>query len=296
MGLKSAYLIHDLIPINHPELTSEHAVRRHLARVQMAVSNADGIITNSRATTDDLKQFVAQSNLDVPPVLEAHLGTDHIAEVSPKRQIDGPYFVYVSTIEARKNHLLLLRAWKRLTRKFGERAPKLLLIGQWGFQADLVRNMISREQELVQSIIVINQCADAEMARWVQSAQAVLIPSMAEGFGLPLAEAMALGTPAIVSDLQCFREIGGNIPDFISPSDAIGWETAIAEFINDPAKANRQRALLAQHHPTSWSMHFKLVENWVTNLPARHVTHLEVEHSPHQRQRFSPRRSQKEAR
>lgn len=269
LGLKSAYLIHDLIPINHPDLTTEHAVRRHLARVQKAVSNADGIITNSQSTTDDLRHFAANNNLSLPPVIEAHLGTDHIPEVAAERQLDQPYFVYVSTIEARKNHQLLLHAWKKLAGHLLNRTPKLVLIGQWGFQAEQVQNMLSQEPELAQNVIVINQCDDAEMVRWVQSAHAVLIPSFAEGFGLPLAEAMALGTPAIVSNLPCFREIGRDIPVYVSATDAAGWEAAIVAFMKGSSEADRQRALLSQHRPTTWAMHFKSVDDWVAALPAR---------------------------
>ena len=267
-ALRSVYMIHDLIPIRRPELTSPHATKRHKARVVRALSDGNGIITNSRSTLADLSEFARWQGIALPPTLPAKLGTDHLHWTGREAQVPASYFVCASTIEPRKNHLMLLRIWKRLIVKLGPNTPKLMLIGQWGYQADLVRSVMRSNAELARHVTVLTRCDDAEMVKWVRSAKAVLIPSLAEGYGLPLAEAMALGTPAIVSDLGCAKEIGNNVPRYIPSNDEGAWEREIISFLRDDSEAQRQRKLLAQHTPKTWAAHFRLVEDWLEDLGA----------------------------
>ena len=128
--------------------------------------------------------------------------------------------------------------------------------------------MLRSNPRLARHVNVLTNCSDAEASRWIRSATAVLLPSKAEGYGLPLAEAMALGTPVIASDLACFREIGDNIPLLIPAGDDAAWATAITDFLRPGGEADRQRARLSSHRPHSWKQHFQLVDDWmVQNFP-----------------------------
>lgn len=272
-GLTSYYMVHDLIPIKRPDLTRPHAVRRHSARIVQALHKADGIITNSHSTLVDLRNFAAAQEMSIPPAMPAHLGVDHVAGVLRSPLASGNHFVCLSTIEPRKNHLLLLRVWRKLIERLEqENVPKLVLIGQWGRQAEHVRTLLHSDCNLSRHVLVLDDCGDAEMLRWLESAQAVLLPSIAEGYGLPLAEAMALKIPVIASDLPCYREIGDSIPLLVPATDDEAWETAITRFLNDRAEAERQRRLLSNHQPRSWDGHFRLVEGWIADLPKLAVT------------------------
>ena len=104
---------------------------------------------------------------------------------------ERPYFVYVSTIEARKNHLLLLNLWRRLGGEFGDRAPLLVLVGQRGWETENVVDMLERCPALRGLVIEHNTLPDAAMVPLLKGARAVLLPSFAEGFGFPVVEATA---------------------------------------------------------------------------------------------------------
>ena len=266
-GLRTLYLIHDLIPINRPDLTRPHATRRHRNRIINALTNAHGLIANSASTASDLRHFASAHGLRRPPVLACHLGVDHVAMPEQALRHSCGHFVCVSTLEPRKNHRLLLNVWKTLIQNNAATTPKLVLIGQWGKQSSELHKMLRDDSALAQRVTVLERCADPEMAYWVRTARAVLLPSAAEGYGFPLAEAMALGTPVIASDLPCFREIGAKVPLFIPPTDAAAWLSAITQLLNDGREAKRQIGLLAQHRSQTWANHFRVVDEWIASRP-----------------------------
>src|SRR4029079_9804715 len=136
---------------------------------------------------------------------------------------DRPYFVYLSTIEARKNHLLLLNLWRRLGGEFGDRAPRLVLVGQRGWETENVIDMLDRCPALRGLVIEHNALPDAAMVPLLKGARAMLLPSFAEGFGFPVVEALQLGIPALCSDIAALRETGGAVPEFLDPLDGPGW-------------------------------------------------------------------------
>jgi glycosyltransferase involved in cell wall biosynthesis len=126
-------LIHDLIPVEFPEYAKPGQAANHLRRIQTAAEFADAVIVNSAATEAALRPHLDRAGR-TPPVLNAPFGADlpAIAEAESVVPVGRPYFVYVGTIEARKNHLLLLNLWRRLNRDLGEDAPILILVGQHG--------------------------------------------------------------------------------------------------------------------------------------------------------------------
>jgi glycosyltransferase involved in cell wall biosynthesis len=102
---------------------------------------------------------------------------------------------------------------------------------------------------------------DAEFASLLAGSRALLFPSFAEGYGLPLAEALALGVPALCSDLPALREVGGAVPDYLDPLDGAAWRRAVLDYA-DPASAARAaqlRRLLGWRAP-DWNTHFAAVD------------------------------------
>jgi glycosyltransferase involved in cell wall biosynthesis len=270
--LRPVYLVHDLIPITHPEYCRPRAVTRHRGRVVNALRMASGIIANSRATASDLERFAADEGLPMPPVVIAPLAG---ADLVPTRaDVPGdarPYFLCLGTIEARKNHQLLLQVWQRLIEQAAENAlhlvPHLVIVGQWGSGSGPVREMLQRSPSLRRHASVIGGCDDAAVSRWLSGAEALLLPTLAEGFGLPLIEALALGTPVIASDLPSFRESGQGIPCLLDPFDPAAWARAISAFSEPGGERERQHPLLARFRPPVWDTHFMTIEQWLASLP-----------------------------
>lgn len=260
-------LVHDLIPIQFPEYAKPGQAENHLRRIETAVEFSDGLIVNSAVTGEALRPQLARARR-APPVLVAPLGADlPPAAADHLPALDRPYFVYVSTIEARKNHLLLLNLWRRLAGEMGEEVPLLVLIGQRGWETENVVDMLDRCPGLRRSVIEHNSLADSEMVGLLKGARAVLLPSFAEGFGFPVIEALALGVPAICSDIPALRETGGDVPEFIDPLDGLGWRAAVLDYAAPKSpRRERQLARLANWRPPCWRDHFALVDNFIAEI------------------------------
>lgn len=265
-GLRSVFLIHDLIPITHPRYCRPGEDNRHKERMRQALRSASGVIANSHATADELRRFAQQDGLPQPKILVAWLGIESLPQapsVSPRKR---PYFLAIGTIEARKNHMLLLRLWDRLREQIGEATPDLVLIGQRGWEADDVFERLDA-QPADGPIVELGHCDDAGMAALVTHARALLMPSFVEGFGLPVLEAMMLGTPVIASDQPVFREIAGDIPRFIAPDDIDGWTEAVQAYLHDDSpEREAQLQRLAGYSPPDWAGHFAKVRDWLGQL------------------------------
>jgi glycosyltransferase involved in cell wall biosynthesis len=276
-GFKSVYLLHDLIPILHPQWTTSHRASRHYERVLAALRSASGIVVNSRVTAQHLEQFADEQGVVAPPLLSAPLAATDLP-LNPTSQDTGsadalvrqlaghPYFVCVATIEARKNHLMLLKAWRRLIASEGAMAPHLLLIGRWGVHSARVRRYLDEHRELSGRVTVHDNCSDAEIDRALAGARALLAPSQAEGFGLPVAEALKLGVPVVASNLPAFLEIGAGIPLFLDPGDEAGWLSAVRAFTGDSALRRTQMVKLSHYNAPSWNDHFTLLDPWIEQL------------------------------
>ena len=265
--VRPIYLVHDLIPITHPQFCRPGEDERHKERMITVLTSGIGVIGNSQATLDDLAAFAKSEKLEMPPSLAAWLGKEVRPSVSP-RPIEGPpSFVAIGTIEARKNHLLLLDVWSRLIDKMGSNTPKLVIIGQRGWEAEPVFDLIDNSEKLRSHVTELNHCSDEELERHLVSARALLFPSLAEGYGLPLIEALELGVPVIASDLPVFREIAGEIPDYLEPQQASSWEGKILDYL-DPDSSDRAAQLVraANFRAPDWQSHFSDVERWLETL------------------------------
>ena len=117
--------------------------------------------------------------------------------------------------------------------------------------------------DLEGSVLQADDCKDEDLAGWIAGAQAMLMPSFAEGFGLPIVEALGLGTPVIASDLTVFREIAGEIPTYLPPADENAWLEQIRAYLDDGPERQRQLSRIGEYRPPTWQQHFDIVENWL---------------------------------
>ncbi|MDE2560958.1 MAG: glycosyltransferase family 4 protein [Sphingomonadales bacterium] len=264
--LKAVYLVHDLIPVTHPEFCRPGQDELHRQRIRNALASAAGIITNSRFTLDVLEGFAEESGVVLPPASAAWIAGQAAPEIVARSTLGKPHFVTVGTIEGRKNHILLLRLWKRLADRLGETTPKLVIIGQRGWEAEHAIAMLDRCPTIQPHVLELRSAADEDVAGLIAGARALLMPSFVEGFGMPVVEALHLGTPVIASDQPVFREIAGDLPTYISSHDGVKWERTVLEFLGDGPERLRQLAALAGYRAPTWATHFARVERFLATL------------------------------
>jgi len=265
-GCRFVPLIHDLIPLQHPEFARAGHADKHRQRILTTASLADAIVVNSAATGAELKPWLRGCDT---PITVAPLGVTPPEVPQPPVAL-RPYFVALGTIEPRKNHLLLLNLWRQFAEKLGANAPRLVVVGRRGWENENVLDMLERCAAIDGLVRETGALPDREVASLLRGARALLFPSFAEGFGLPLAEALALGVPAVASDLPALREVGGAVPDYLDPLDGAAWRAAALDYARPDSAARRaQLGRLPAWAAPRWDAHFAAVDRLLDRVVPR---------------------------
>jgi glycosyltransferase involved in cell wall biosynthesis len=246
-GLKSAVLIHDTIPLDHPEFASDGTHAPFAAKIAATARFATQVIhisADARAKTE--AYFAASGRL--PPAILAPLGIT-LAQPAPSPVTPTrPYFVALGTIEPRKNLKLLFDLWPNLPQP----APQLVVIGGKGW-ADAALFAQMAQLQAQGDVLHGENLSDGAVVSLMQGARALLFPSLAEGFGLPPLEAAGLGTTVVASDLPVLREVCGDFPVYLDPRDSYSWMETIKTLAQNQPRAGKKQNL------PLWADHFKVV-------------------------------------
>lgn len=259
-------MVHDLIPIEYPEYARPTGAALHRARMDTVAACADAVIVNSAATGRSFQPWIAQSGRSIATHV-ALLGTEPMPPAAPATAPDRPYFVCLGTIEPRKNHLALLHLWRNFAETLPPAdIPRLVIIGRRGWENEQVLDLLDRCPALKPHVEEIPGCPDRQLATLLRGATALLMPSFAEGFGMPVAEALSVGVPVICSDIPAHHEVGGTAPDYIDPLDGPGWKTHIIDHARQGRLWQAQMARLKHWHAPTWDDHFTIVAKAIRDL------------------------------
>jgi glycosyltransferase involved in cell wall biosynthesis len=248
--------VHDLIPLDFPEYARPRGAALFRKKLDTITGLSAGIIVNSHATARSLAPWLEEAASASIPVQTALLASKSFTGAG--RSTDRPYFLILGTIEPRKNHLLLLHIWRRLAAVLGSAAPKLVVVGRRGWENENILDLLDRSPALRANVEEHQGLGDQAVGEILKSACAVLVPSFAEGYGLPVAEALATGTPVIASNLPALREAGGDVAEYLDPLDGAAWTRAILDYAApDSLRRQAQLARLISWRAPSWDGHVK---------------------------------------
>lgn len=250
--VRVAVLIHDLIPLTHPDLVADGMPGRFAARIATVHDTADLVICNSDATDADLAAHWAGTPTR-PPSIVAPLGVDIPARIDGPR--DPRHFVMLGTIEPRKNHALMIDVWERLASELPETLmPDLHIIGPTGWRVEALMQRLSRHPLLGRSIHLHGPLPESQVQAHLSRAVALLFPSLAEGFGYPPIEAALAGALPICSNLPVFTKTLGDSAVYRSVNDAYPWSETIRKHVLGmdvlPDLPPPRVASWAEHHET----------------------------------------------
>ena len=265
--VRAVFFVHDLLPVTLPEYFREAEYERHKARMRNVARFASAAVVTTQTVAADLEANMAElgrRDLRVfvrPTPISPTFSTPRVID----HDLAGRhYFVLCSTIEPRKNHLMILAVWRALARRLGSETPKLLLVGTRGWHYDPIIDLIERSPALRDHVLEVNGLSTPGLKRLIDNAQALLMPSFGEGYGLPVHEALAAGAPVIASDIQAFREIEADGLKLVSPLDGEGWLRAIEARIGD--RDGRGSEESPRRPPAVWASYFESLDGFIDEL------------------------------
>ncbi len=243
-GQRLVVTVHDLAFVTHPELFPRRWRMLYRAGLRAVARRADAILVPSRFTASELGEH---SDVDAARVHVTPLASSLPTSVPEPHDLDStlarlgvarPYILSVGTLEPRKNHARLIRAYRHLAA--AGRAQALVLSGPRGW----LDEELTRELDADGPGLVVHTHArdDAELDALYRGADVFVYPALYEGFGLPVVEAMARGVPTIASDGSSLREVAGGAALLVDPLDEQAIADAIGQVLDDPALAADLRA------------------------------------------------------
>ena len=259
--IKPVFLLHDLLPLQYPEFFPTAEYQRHQRRLEVLGRRAAGIIVTSDDNRLALLAHLKGRGGTAPPIVVAALPVANPTTTPDHRLAEHTYFVMLGTLEPRKNHLLLLNIWRQLAIELGPRTPKLLVIGSRGWEDENVLAMLNRCESLRQHVIWASGLSTPAVRKLLLSARSLLMPSFAEGYGLPVAEALALGVRAIASNIAAFSAMDHPNLQLVDVLDGPAWTAAIKQACLPQQSATTQSRMLH-----SCALFFDHIENFIATI------------------------------
>lgn len=281
--MRFALLIFDLVPLRRPEWCDQGVISSFTGWHKSVLPLADQVFTISRATANDVAAWAHETGLVLHnPVQPLPMGTglNHEHQQGeggislppvPHLPVPGSYVLFVSTIEARKNHALLFRVWRRLLSELPHtQVPTLVFAGRVGWLVTDLLQQLENSNWLSGKIRLIRNPTDSELMALYRGCQFTLFPSLFEGWGLPVSESLALGRPCVASNCTSLPEAGGHLARYFDPENLDDACRTIRAVIEDPKGLEAWRArVVREFRHVPWGDSATIIRRTLGALDAR---------------------------
>ncbi len=258
-GLKFGIMLYDLIPIARPEFCNRTLVSSFDRFLRASLPLSDISFAISQATAKDVAARTKKLGIGMPGhihVLPIGTGFTPTKEGAPLPEglTDGSYVLFVSTIEARKNHVLAFRAWRRLTEELpAEQVPTLVFAGRVGWMIADLLDALRNSRHLEGKIRIVSDVDDMTLASLYRGARFTIFPSLYEGWGLPVTESLGYGKVCIASSSTSIPEAGGDFCLYHDPDNVTEAFQLYRKAITEPEIIRAlERKIAAEYRPTEW--------------------------------------------
>jgi glycosyltransferase involved in cell wall biosynthesis len=258
-GIRFAIFVHDVLPFEYPSFFEPRHAVQFGNWLRDAIPVADIVLTNSKYSRAGLIELAAKSGWRLPRVEILEFGSGFADLLAANGQtiasLPARYVLFVSTIEIRKNHRLLVEVWQRLVKRHGaDLVPALVFVGQIGWSFDALFAELDASQHVNGKIILLRGLSDAELQQVYRRCLFTVFPSLCEGWGLPIAESLAHGKFCVASNRTSIPEVGGNLVDYFDPSNEEDALAKIERPLFEPGYlVAREAQVRAEYRRRTWA-------------------------------------------
>lgn len=259
LGLKVLLFCYDLIPIRLPHLCVSDVAAKFPRYFADAAWCADQILCISDWSRRDLRQFLESVGAPEPALGVVRLGCEILAasEAPPSREVAEVlahrFILFVSTIERRKNHETLYRAYTRLVDEGRADLPLLVFVGMPGWGIDGLMSDVHSDPRIRPFLRILNHVSDNDLSLLYERAYLTVYPSLYEGWGLPVAESLAHGKFCLASGVASIPEVGGDLVEYLDPWDVPEWAQRLMWYFDHPDEVRkREAAIRLNYRQTTW--------------------------------------------
>lgn len=263
--MRFGVLVHDLVPVRHPEWCHRGVPRMFREWYADVLPFCDVVFANSRHTAADVTAWTRESGIVLNGAVQvlpigSGFGELRAPAVLPGLPAPGSYVLFVSTMEARKNHALLFRVWSKLLDAVAEgtraadSVPDLVFAGRIGWLVADLLAQLDNTKWLGGRIKFVADPDDAELRALYAGCLFTVFPSWHEGWGLPVTESLALGKPCLSSNAASLPEAGGPLCRYFDPGSVGSAYAAVAAVLDDRSGlADWEAAVRTGFVPRAWT-------------------------------------------
>lgn len=252
----TAVTIHDLSLLLWPQTHEQHLVSRARFRLPLMARRADAIIVPSQSVKTEVCEHLGIDDSRITVIPEAprssfwQVPVEETVAVRRRLNIGDDFILFVGTIEPRKNLLTLVRAFEELVRNDVSQT-QLVLVGNEGWLTGELHEFL-KTAAIRERVRFTGYLADDDLRALYSSCRVFVYPSLYEGFGLPLLEAMACGAPVVTSDIPSVRETVGDVALLVAPTGVDELARSLARLLENPVEREK-RSVAGKQHASKFS-------------------------------------------
>jgi glycosyltransferase involved in cell wall biosynthesis len=259
-GCRVAFLCYDLIPLNLPQYQKPRFAGLFGRFIDAIFRIADLVLFSARAIEDDARRYCASRDIAMPPSRIIRYGVSERWKTDEARHLPAgleaeKYILYVSTLDARKNHRLLYEIWLDL---LAEHVPqrtgfKLVFVGRVGDGVEELVRALQRDDRVRGSLLHLLNVYDDQLCALYRGAAFCVFPSCYEGFGLSVIESLRYGKPILVSTGGALPEAVAGFSPTLDPYNRDAWRSTLREWILNPQlRESYEQRIRLQYRPVTW--------------------------------------------